>query len=102
MGRRQQQETILTGKQGEHSTTLRVAEDERVWHVFSEIPAHERRYARLFGPGRAVPGNARGLEWQVPAEQLRINKKRKVSENQREAARIQFAAARAGSRLTDG
>ncbi len=95
---RREQETILTTRQGEHSTTLRVAEDERVWFVFSEIPAHQRRYARLFGPGRAVPGNARALEWQVPAEQLRINKKRKVSDAQREAARVQFAAARAGSK----
>ena len=95
-----ERETILARQDSsERASTLRCDGEERVWHVFSEIPKDVRHFAKLFGPGSPY-GQHDGMMWEVPVDQLRINKKRSVelSPEQKAALAERFAKARAGTK----
>lgn len=90
---RMEQETILTTSVGtsELATTIRRAADEKIWHLFSEIPSHVRRFKLLFGDGKLVR-NGGGYRWEVPFDQLAIIKRKKMPLSQAQRAALSARA----------
>jgi len=85
-----EREIILSsGGPNQRATTLKMADDEVEWHVFSESPRWIAYLTRLFGPPLRSVGSHGGVEWEIPKGELAIRKRKKrvLTDEQKQVAR---------------